>query len=85
MRSAGTSSAATVTTSRRSARRLPRPVACDTAPVAVVFKTIKGKGVSFMEDNAGWHGNAPSAEQAAPALAEIDAVGAQLAATVKEA
>lgn len=64
---------------------LAEAVACDTAPVAVIFKTIKGKGVSFMEDNAGWHGNAPSAEQAAQALAEIDAVGAQLAATVKEA
>lgn len=38
-----------------------------------------------MEDQASWHGNAPSAEQAAQALAEIDAVGAQLAAAAKEA
>ena len=36
-----------------------------------------------MEDKASWHGNAPSAEQAAEALAEIDAVGEQLAAAVK--
>ena len=55
------------------------------SPVAVIAKTVKGKGVSFMEDQASWHGNAPSAEQAKVALAEIDAVGEQLAAAVKEA
>lgn len=50
------------------------------APTAIVCKTVKGKGVSFMEDQVGWHGNAPSAEQAAVALAEIDAAREQLAA-----
>ena len=38
----------------------------------IVAKTVKGKGVSFMENNAGWHGNAPSEEQCAQALEELD-------------
>lgn len=40
-------------------------------PAMIVAKTVKGKGVSFMEDVAGWHGNAPDAKQAAQALDEI--------------
>ncbi|WBW99280.1 transketolase [Oceanirhabdus sp. W0125-5] len=40
-------------------------------PTVVVAKTIKGKGVSFMENEAGWHGAAPSKEQCEQALAEI--------------
>lgn len=40
-------------------------------PTMVLARTVKGKGVSFMENQAGWHGNAPSAEQAAQALAEL--------------
>lgn len=43
----------------------------DGRPLAVVAHTVKGKGVSFMEGQAGWHGKAPTAEQAATALAEI--------------
>lgn len=62
---------------------LEAAVAREGAPTAVICTTIKGKGVSFMEDQACWHGNAPSHEQALAALAEIDAVGAQLAAAVK--
>jgi transketolase len=42
-------------------------------PVAIVQKSVKGKGVSFMENNAGWHGKAPNAEQYEQALAEIAA------------
>ena len=42
-------------------------------PCAVVLHTVKGKGVSFMEDQAGWHGKAPNAEELAQALADIDA------------
>ena len=64
---------------------LAEALATEGRPSVIVFKTIKGKGVSFMEDQAKWHGNAPSAEQAAEALAEIDAVGETLAAAVKEA
>ncbi|HSK48693.1 MAG TPA: transketolase [Coriobacteriia bacterium] len=42
-------------------------------PAVVVARTIKGKGVSFMEDQAGWHGKAPSADETERALAEISA------------
>ena len=42
-------------------------------PTAIIAKTIKGKGVSFMEDQAGWHGKAPNAEQTEQALAELTA------------
>lgn len=38
------------------------------APQVVVASTVKGKGVEFMEDQAGWHGKAPSAEETAAAL-----------------
>ena len=41
-------------------------------------KTIKGKGVSFMENNAGWHGKAPNDEQYAQAKAEVEAKLAEL-------
>lgn len=41
------------------------------APTAIVAKTIKGRGVSFMENQAGWHGIAPSAKQLAAALEEL--------------
>lgn len=47
-------------------------------PTAIVMKTIKGRGVSFMEDQVGWHGTAPNREQADQALAELDAVIRQL-------
>lgn len=40
-------------------------------PTVVVCDTVKGKGVSFMENNAGWHGNAPNKEQCEQALKEI--------------
>ncbi len=42
-------------------------------PHAVIARTVKGKGVSFMEDQAGWHGKAPNAEQLKTALAELQA------------
>lgn len=47
-------------------------------PTVIVANTIKGKGVSFMEGNYAWHGNAPDAEQTKAALEEIDAVIAGL-------
>lgn len=40
-------------------------------PTAVICKTIKGKGVSFMENEASWHGTAPSKEQCAQAISEL--------------
>jgi transketolase len=41
-------------------------------PTVIIAHTIKGKGVSFMENQAGWHGKAPNAEQTAQALAELE-------------
>lgn len=41
-------------------------------PTVIIAKTIKGKGVSFMENVAGWHGRAPSKEEAERALAELE-------------
>lgn len=40
-------------------------------PTMIVAKTVKGKGVSFMENNPGWHGNAPSDSELEIALAEL--------------
>ena len=40
-------------------------------PTAIIAHTHKGKGVSFMEDNAGWHGKAPSDEELATAIEEL--------------
>ncbi len=42
-------------------------------PFAIICKDVKGKGVSFMENEAGWHGSAPNAEQYAQAKAELEA------------
>jgi transketolase len=43
-------------------------------PCAIVMKTVKGKGVSFMENQVGWHGNAPDDAQYEQAVAEIKAL-----------
>ena len=45
--------------------------ACKGKPTAIICRTVKGKGVSFMENNAGWHGKAPDEEQTKQALAEL--------------
>jgi transketolase len=42
-------------------------------PHAIIAETVKGKGVSFMENQAGWHGKAPNPEQLEQALADLDA------------
>ena len=47
-------------------------------PTAIVMSTVKGKGVSFMENNAGWHGVAPNDAQYAQAMAELNAKMAEL-------
>ena len=41
-------------------------------PVAIIAKTVKGKGVSFMENQVGWHGSAPNDEQYAQAIKELN-------------
>ncbi len=45
---------------------------CKGKPTCIVAKSVKGKGVSFMEDKCDWHGSAPNAEQYAEAMAELD-------------
>ena len=47
-------------------------------PTAIIAKTIKGKGVSFMENNAGWHGKAPNDEEFEIAMADLEKVGEAL-------
>lgn len=51
--------------------------ACKGKPTAIIAKTVKGRGVSFMENQVGWHGNAPDDAQYEQAVAEIKAAMAQ--------
>jgi len=48
------------------------------SPAAILAHTVKGKGVSFMEDRHEWHGKAPNREQALAALAELGEVGEEI-------
>lgn len=52
--------------------------ACKGKPTAIIMKSVKGKNVSFMENNAAWHGSAPNEEQYNQAIAELDAKIAEL-------
>ncbi len=45
--------------------------ACKGKPSAIIAHTVKGKGVSFMENNCGWHGKAPNIEEYEKAMAEL--------------
>ena len=47
-------------------------------PTAIIAKTVKGKGVSFMEDQAGWHGKAPNDEEYKIAMEDLEKVGEAL-------
>ena len=47
-------------------------------PVAIIAETVKGKGVSYMENQVGWHGKAPNDEQYEQAMAELVAAGEEL-------
>ena len=47
-------------------------------PTAIIAKTIKGKNVSFMENQVGWHGKAPNDEQYAQAMEELEKAGEAL-------
>ena len=47
-------------------------------PVAIIAKTTKGKGVSFMENQVGWHGKAPNDEQYEQAMEELKKAGEAL-------
>ena len=48
------------------------------SPVAIIAETVKGKGISFMENQVGWHGKAPNDEQFEQAMAELAAAGEEL-------
>ena len=50
---------------------------CKGKPTCIVAKTVKGKGISFMEDKCDWHGTAPNAEQYETAMAELKAALAE--------
>lgn len=52
---------------------LQQAVAWTQGPAVLISHTVKGKGVSFMEGQVGWHGKAPNAEQLQEALAQIEA------------
>ncbi|HIY09451.1 MAG TPA: transketolase [Firmicutes bacterium] len=60
------------------AQALDEAAATKGKPTAIIAKTVKGKGVSFMENTNEWHGNTPDAEQFAKAAAELDAAIAGL-------
>jgi transketolase len=47
-------------------------------PTVIICKTVKGKGVSFMENQVGWHGKAPSDEEYAKAMEELEKAGEEL-------
>ena len=54
------------------ASAIEKAKACKGKPTIIIANTIKGKGVSFMENQCGWHGNAPSDEQYEIAVSEFD-------------
>lgn len=56
--------------------------ACKGKPTVIICRSVKGKGVSFMENEAGWHGMAPNQQQYEQAIAEIDEKIAQLSAVL---
>ena len=47
-------------------------------PTAIIAKTVKGKGVSFMENQVGWHGKAPNDEEYKIAMEELEKAGEAL-------
>ena len=47
-------------------------------PTCIVMKTVKGKGISFMENNVGWHGKATNAEEYKAAMDELKRAGEEL-------
>ena len=46
--------------------------ACTDQPTAIIAKTVKGKGVSFMENQVGWHGKAPNEDEYKLAMQELN-------------
>lgn len=63
-------------------RAVAEAKACKGKPTAVIMKSVKGKNVSFMENQAAWHGSAPNTEQYEQAISELDAKIAELEASL---
>ncbi len=61
-----------MTRSMQHSRKQRQPRECLTA---IIAHTVKGKGVSFMENNVGWHGKAPNDEEYAIAMEELEKAG----------
>jgi transketolase len=59
---------------RQNLEALDKAAAAKTRPTVIIMKTVKGKGVSFMENNAGFHGKACNDEEQQRAIAELQAV-----------
>ena len=57
---------------------------CKGKPTAIICKSVKGKGVSYMENQASWHGSAPKKEQYEIAVSELDKKIAELEVLVNE-
>jgi transketolase len=47
-------------------------------PTCIVMHSVKGKGISYMENNGGWHGKAPNADEYAIAMADLDKIAEEL-------
>ena len=47
-------------------------------PTAIIAKTVKGKGISYMENSVGWHGKSPNDEEYATAMEELRKAGEEL-------
>ena len=60
----------------RAAFKVPRET--KGMPTCIVFHSLKGKGVSFMENSIDWHGKAPNDEEFAVAMADLEKIGAEL-------
>ncbi|SCX05165.1 transketolase [Lachnospiraceae bacterium YSD2013] len=60
----------------RAAFKEARETKCQ--PTVIIAHSVKGKGVSFMENNCGWHGKAPNDEEYAVAMADLEKVGEAL-------
>ena len=52
---------------------LEQAAACKGKPTVILARTVKGKGVSFMENDPGWHGKAPNDEEYEQAMTELKA------------
>jgi len=48
-------------------------------PTAIIAHSVKGKGVSFMENQAGWHGKAPNDDEYATAMNDLNKIDEELA------